>query len=60
MNEAGLYKLETFHPNFYFEPVVVDILSEEEMDQNTGKKQYSAYLYSMHTGSKGVRLLYPL
>ena len=57
---AGVYKLEAFHHNFYFEPVVVDIASDEEMAEVSGKKQYSAYLYSLHTGSKGVRLLYPL
>ena len=58
--QAGIFKLEAFHHNFYFEPVVVDIATDEEMSVTSGKKQYSAYLYSLHTGSKGVRLLYPL
>ena len=53
--------MEAFHRDFYFEPVVVDIASDEEMGLNSSiKKQYSAYLYQLHTGSKGVRLLYPL
>ena len=27
----GLYKIEVYHPGFYFESVVVQILSEEQM-----------------------------
>ena len=28
VENAGLYKLEIHHPKFYFEPVLVEILSE--------------------------------
>ena len=34
VEQAGIYKLETFHHNFYFEPVIVDIKSDVEMESN--------------------------
>ena len=39
VDEPGVYKLEAFHLLFFFEPVIVDILSEEKMLQNPSKKQ---------------------
>ena len=51
VSEPGSYKLEVFHSNFYFEPVIVDVKAEST---------YSAHLWVLNTGSKGVRLLYPL
>ena len=60
LEEPGIYKLETFHHNFYFEPVVVDIKSDLEMESNPQGKQNSAFLYQLQTGSKGIRLIYPV
>ena len=60
VEEQGTYKIETFNHNFYFEPVMVDIKSDIDMETNPQGKQYSAYLYNLQTASKGIRLLYPL
>ena len=60
VGEPGVYKLEAFHLLFFFEPVIVDILSEEKMLQNPSKKQIQAFIYKMNGAAKGVRLLYPL
>ena len=40
VEEPGMYKIETFHHNFYFEPVVVDVKSDIEMASNPTSKQY--------------------
>ena len=34
----GTYKLEVFNPKFYFEPVVIYILSDEEVVNYPNKK----------------------
>merc|ERR1711957_305073 len=60
VDEPGVYRLDAFHQLFFFEPVIVEVLSEDKMAANPSKKQYSAYIYKMNTASKGVRLLYPL
>ena len=56
--DPGQYKLEVYHSNFYFEPVLVDVKAESELEGTS--KQYTAFLWIMNSGSKGVRLLYPL
>ena len=60
VDQAGTYKIEIFNINFYFEPVIVSIISDEDMPTAGQQKQYSAYIYSLNTGGKGQRLLYPL
>ena len=60
MPNPGSYKLEIFNTKFYFEPVVIYILSDEEVTNYPNKKQIQAYLYDTKTGGKGQRLLYPL
>ena len=60
VSEPGIYKLEVFHSNFYFDPVMVEIRSEAEVAANPHLKSYSAYLYTLNTGAKSMRLMYPL
>ena len=58
MQKPGIYKLEVFQRHFYFEPVIVEI-NENDQDSSS-KKKYSAYLFTLQNGSKGQRLIYPL
>lgn len=58
--KPGIYKVEIFNTNFYFEPVIVQVITNEEQEMYPNKKKVSAYLYDTKTGGKGVRLLYPL
>ena len=58
--QHGLYKIECFHQAFYFEPVIVNILTEEQAALIGSKNQITAYLYDIKTGGKGQRLRYPL
>ena len=60
MPKSGSYKIELFHQSFFFDPVLVDILSEETLEAYPSKKQISAYMYKTKDASKGVRLVYPL
>ena len=39
VTQPGTYKLEVFNTKFYFEPVVVYILSDEEVENYPNKKQ---------------------
>ena len=54
-NYATTYKLEVQTINYYFEPVVVEVLDEEYAPG----KFIKAYLFSMKDG-KDFRLMYPL
>ena len=54
-NYATTYKLEVQTINYYFEPVVVEVLEEEFAPG----KYIKAYLFSMKDG-KDFRLMYPL
>ena len=54
-NFAATYKLEVQNINFYFEPVVVDVLDEEFAPG----KFIKAYLFDLRNG-KDFRLMYPL
>ena len=52
---TGTYKVEIFNPEFYFEPVVVEITDEEFAPG----KDTKAFLFSLTKG-KDFRLMYPL
>jgi len=57
VKEPGLYKLDVINLHYYFDPVVVEVLEESQVQ--AGKKQIRAFLYNIKTG-KDVRLVYPL
>ena len=60
MTEPGQYKLEVFHHNFYFEPVIVEIHTDSDIASKPHLSKYSAFIFSLNTATKSQRLLYPL
>ena len=52
VQDPGLYRLEIFHHKFSFEPVIIDVISDVEISQNSALNQYSAYISTLNTGQK--------
>jgi hypothetical protein len=60
VEKPGVYKLDVMNLHYHFEPVVVEIPTEQQQAESSSKKlPIRAYLYNIKSG-KDQRLAYPL